>query len=1100
MGTQVHCKGYLASYYSMRDLNEDSNSSSWPLFYGDKTLPNGQYCNGFTSRTITDAYPGYDKDILKQKMLEHEAIFKNQVVELHRLYRIQRDMMDEIRRKGMHKLRSSMEPSCSSSHLGSQVPSEDARKWHITNFPLENSSYTRPSTSGTEIVNSPFSSSKGNGVQSGRVQMQNGYSSKASDVLEARPSKVRKKLFDLQLPADEYIDTDENEPLRDNVGSSFPSYPSNGNYIVAQESGNKLFLGGGAKSDSRKDASASNSCLRSSIGLADLNEPAQLDEATRPVAFLGYGNNHKETRSINASARSNPPFVALPWNSNCARPNDSLSNVYVDSRSKEREWLASAYETGNTKGSSASLPRGLEQEKIPAASHQATVMINKAYQPPGVHPIHHSKDGFWKDRAGHSLDISHRNGEQSNYTHGEPFVTSKMASPYPCPSSSEFSSSWLHSVSPWEKPSGSFTQRLSSMHANSFFNSSAVVGKGSQSSQSQIGDNWHVNGSSRLHPIRNGFYHGSSSRTKESIHFPTAAFDSLNHIKGDHFMSQRSSDNACENFLTSSNNVDVVTSGKGFDLNELSKSALSEELPRQGVEFGDEKREPQDPVTVLPWLKAKANGKSEGVNSRIGGTSTNSGFVQAYSSPSFCQTPINPSVSEGHRMKTAKEGETRHIRKILGVPIDPSVSEGHRMKTAKEGETRHIRKILGVPILDIPSASRNESSSLVSTSATLRSSPKRESIRHQRRSMVIDINIACDLSEVEPEKPAAVEPIVTGKVMETKATNIKNHFDLNSCITEDEEPVSAESNKAKVKTILDIDLEAPVVMDIEQDSLPGEEDKQREASLQLLDDKPEHTQEELLRTAAEAIVAISSSSQCISVKETCNDPSDDPLESLRWFVDVISSCAAELDGTIVARCGSKEIDCFEEMTLRLTETKEEDYMPKPFVPEFQTAEDGGTSSLTTRPRRGQARRGRQRRDFQRDILPGLVSLSRHEVTEDIQTFGGLMRATGHTWNSGLTRRNGTRNGGARGRRKTIVVATPATVLTTTSSPLMHQLNNIEASLEDKNLTGWGKTPRRPRRQRCPAEMQGKVAYNKPIWSGPSPDPAHRRSLVHRAAL
>lgn len=80
MGTQVHYKGFLPSYYSMRDLNEDANSSSWPLCYGDKTLTNGQYCNGFTSRTVTDAYPGYDKDILKQKMIEHEAIFRNQVM------------------------------------------------------------------------------------------------------------------------------------------------------------------------------------------------------------------------------------------------------------------------------------------------------------------------------------------------------------------------------------------------------------------------------------------------------------------------------------------------------------------------------------------------------------------------------------------------------------------------------------------------------------------------------------------------------------------------------------------------------------------------------------------------------------------------------------------------------------------------------------------------------------------------------------------------------------------------------------------------------------------------------------------------------------
>lgn len=82
MGTKVHCKSYLPDYYSMRDLNEDSSSSSWPLFYGDNGITNGQYYNGFVPRNIIDGYPGYDKDTLKQKMLEHEAVFKNQVLTL----------------------------------------------------------------------------------------------------------------------------------------------------------------------------------------------------------------------------------------------------------------------------------------------------------------------------------------------------------------------------------------------------------------------------------------------------------------------------------------------------------------------------------------------------------------------------------------------------------------------------------------------------------------------------------------------------------------------------------------------------------------------------------------------------------------------------------------------------------------------------------------------------------------------------------------------------------------------------------------------------------------------------------------------------------
>ncbi|MCD7456857.1 hypothetical protein HAX54_033340 [Datura stramonium] len=51
--------------------------------------------------------------------------------------------------------------------------------------------------------------------------MQNGYSSKASDVLEARPSKIRKKLFDLQLPADDYIDTEEVGESKGVVGLAY---------------------------------------------------------------------------------------------------------------------------------------------------------------------------------------------------------------------------------------------------------------------------------------------------------------------------------------------------------------------------------------------------------------------------------------------------------------------------------------------------------------------------------------------------------------------------------------------------------------------------------------------------------------------------------------------------------------------------------------------------------------------------------------------------------------------------------------------------------------------------------------------------------------
>ncbi|KAI4381371.1 hypothetical protein MLD38_007447 [Melastoma candidum] len=236
-----------------------------------------------------------------------------------------------------------------------------------------------------------------------------------------------------------------------------------------------------------------------------------------------------------------------------------------------------------------------------------------------------------------------------------------------------------------------------------------------------------------------------------------------------------------------------------------------------------------------------------------------------------------------------------------------------------------------------------------------------------------------------------------------------------------------------------------------------------------------------MRSAAEAIMAISLSTIqngfYLDIITQLAGSMDDPLN---WFADVAVMCLNDTEmryGASPSKCGrsrfqdeestSEEIDDFESMTLKLTEMTSEDYLPKPFIHEIPHEDEPVANSVSNRPRRGQARRGRQRRDFQRDILPGLASLSRHEVTEDLQTFGGLMRATGHVWQSGLTRRN-SRNGGGRGRRQTTVTASQ-NAPNYNPRTLVQQSSPIEvAGVEDKSLTSWGKTTRRPRRQRCPS--------------------------------
>ncbi|XP_019164853.1 PREDICTED: uncharacterized protein LOC109161007 isoform X2 [Ipomoea nil] len=991
-------------------LSEDASSSNWPLFYGDRALTNGQYCNGFVSRGVMDAYPGYDKDAVKQKMLEHEAIFKNQVSELHRLYRIQRDMMQEVKRKEPTN-RMSMEPSSSSNILGSQLPSEDVQKWHMTGFPLAHSSgYARASTCSTEIVNSPLSCAKG---QSGRLQLQNGFSPKSCQALEARPSKVRKKLFDLHLPADQYIDTDEGEQLQDSKESFCPSYPAaNGSFTIPQ------FLGGCETSDSQKDASMSNSCLRSAFGLADLNEPAQFEEAAvapSSVNFLGrFANPAKDAKIPNVISKPNPGGVLassreMMWNSHHGSSNGGLiGNLSVESKGKEREWLSYTYEAGNMKNNRLPVSQGFEQNKLPMQSRPAEVgILNKTHQNPGIYPTHGIRDELWRERTGYGFE---RARENSNLSRVEPVG---LTGPSPFVSSSEFANSWSHSVSALGKPASSSSQKLTLFHSRNTQPSPSPITGGISRVNPGLGSDL---------PVKNGFYHGSSSSgsREPSAHL---LLDRLNYNKSENLLSEHSPNHKHEKFLVDSNSRDSK-SAKGFDLNVTNEAIDLEEL------VGNNERNLEEVVAAtLPWLKSA-------------------------------------------RPASKNEGRMQNNQNVA------SASRGCGIKAEEEiGETRNVKRILGVPILENPRFSpKNESSLLVSTSAAIQPSPE-EHNRNEKKNFVIDMNMVWELSNGELEDHVTPEPPL---VMGSKDTSIRNHIDLNFCIPEEDEeedqsrPSAATSNVRR-KSVIEIDLEAPAVSDTEEDNLVEE----REASLQLPEHKAEQTRDEVASIAAEAIVAISSSGP---IEEKCRDPLE---KSLQWFANAVSSSADERlkwksdkeiragkDGVLTENSCFEGIDYFEAMTLQLTETKEEDYMPKPFIPEFQYADDIGATSVPNRPRRGQSRRGRQRRDFQRDILPGLASLSRHEVTEDIQTFGGLMRATGHTWTSGLTRRNGTRNGGARGRRRTVVIDTgpppPAPAPSSVGpTPLAQQLNNIEAVLEDKSLTGWGKTTRRPRRQRCP---------------------------------
>ncbi|XP_027345028.1 uncharacterized protein LOC113857395 [Abrus precatorius] len=1074
MGTKVQS---LPGYYSMRDLNEESSSCGWPLFYGDKTLVNGQYYHNYLSGAAADVCSAYDKDVVKQMMLEHEAIFKNQVFELHRLYRIQRDLMDEVKMKDLQRNQISVERSFSTGPTASQITSEDGKKWHIPGFPLIGSSNcARPSISGIEGIHSPLGSNKGISKQGDLFPSPNGSSSKDVEILESRPSKVRRKMFDLHLPADEYVDTEENEKRSDEkINGTTKFLPDR---ICKHEKGGdvKLFCGNGGKTDSQENISRSEQPLKSRNGLADLNEPVHGGD-TNDVALvspLDHNPCQRATEWSDLSGKQKSKFFGLTKEDllNSHRGTDSWAqhNGYLDNDRGGKMWISSI-ESGQAKSNLKPIPQVLKQEQSLLSSHTMQDALRKAHEPSSDYLNNQSKADLWREMTPSRIDINERNREFSDNKRPECVVSSHRPL-FAIASSSDLGKSWSHS--PWEMTISSPNQKLISVQTppSPCLNASGALSRSSQSHQSTgiFGDGWPLNINSKLNQGfqceasgQNGFYSRTLSGSKEqSVNNSSISYLNNNDCKKfpEHY-------NGLANYKNSNFNSHSkdMKSGKDINLNELLSNGSSNNIVSQsrlGIMDGEQKREEQ--LAVLPWLKAKTKCKNEAQNTGRSLITTDLNFFQGNSlsnkdeTGKVCNENFMPKVTSG----------------LCSNDVEP------RRKEVSESSSK--RKILGVPIFDMPHIFAKESSSLTSPSVSVPIPSDVELVENNRKNPILDINMPCDAGP-ELDELAITEIIVCKKGLSTTEANSRNQIDLNLSMSEDEAFLTT-IPATNLKRKAEIDLEAPALPETEEDVVADEKQLETPLASPLVpQDTVEMPQDELMRYAAEAIVVLSSC--CDQVDDVVSCPSESPaVDPLSWFADIVFSCVdvqqRKADNSREKADEDNEesslegMDYFESMTLKLIETTEEDYMPKPLVPENFKVEETGTTTLPTRTRRGPARRGRQRRDFQRDILPGLTSLSRHEVTEDLQTFGGLMRATGHAWYTGLNRRNSSRNGCGRGRRRSQPQVAPSPppppLLATieTCTPLIQQLNNIEVGLEDRSLTGWGKTTRRPRRQRCPA--------------------------------
>jgi hypothetical protein len=130
-----------------------------------------------------------------------------QIRELHRVYHKQKELMNEIRRSELHKQNARLETSWSSSALSSK---NREKIFYSSNLPWSTS---QSSFLFAESIQLPpaFAQEKTRQIFPTRASTVTEESLKDYTLPESTCRKVGKKILDLELPADEYIDSDEGE-------------------------------------------------------------------------------------------------------------------------------------------------------------------------------------------------------------------------------------------------------------------------------------------------------------------------------------------------------------------------------------------------------------------------------------------------------------------------------------------------------------------------------------------------------------------------------------------------------------------------------------------------------------------------------------------------------------------------------------------------------------------------------------------------------------------------------------------------------------------------------------------------------------------------
>ncbi|KAM5570836.1 hypothetical protein ABKV19_011471 [Rosa sericea] len=1114
MGAHIPCSSYIPVYIPTMNHNLSADGS--------------ERNHNLTS----DQLFGYYKEVFKQTMLNQEMIFKDQILDLHRLYGRQRELMDDITRNELDKHNLGTEVSRRTTSL-SQTSLVCAQK--TFNIPA----CSQVSISGAENIQSPSCFLQGRNIQACSYPAQTEGHSRDRDFLKSKCKKPWKNL-DLQLPADTiYIDSEEEELLEDGKVSEAAEVSSYPTKRIPE-----VVCNGDATNGFNSVSNYASSAASLAKGWVDLNYLYKLQEETAPASDSFGG----------------PTAV------------EAYSNILLQGTESKQEWLSSYnYNAGKIQSSLYSLPRGFHADNISSSSNS----LHKKLKQQESSSFLHNHQNSLSERAMIGVQNFRRNSETENDHQSGPsgalMCTSSQHIPRDCMENSGSSG-----IAALRKPMHDLTRTQISVQALPCLNTSIPLSNNCKSStlrpgleEERLQLKKHLRSSTKHDgtvsdsSFSNGF---DLESNKSGAQLPSISSDNL--IRANDGLVPEL--HGITRYLQDSANVNAR---KDIDLNFMPPSCSLDAAVSQSFQTtGTEKLEDSNERFPLHRPKLDYYGKTDKGCEDLNQAEASDFLSQQIHGSPTCETPnisgdhcyhVSGSNHHQNSVQDIKDSK-RAVLLDLNVPCDSVHNKEVELTVDEHVEKSKFKKDAGFGVhIDLNSSINDVgfgvhidlNTSVNEDEFSAMSSPSTESLLEapsspENKECSPPRGVSSDGNQVDtpdlmsgleaPENkesspptgesdenhveipfPLSVQEDLEHKVcsrptesdeqietpfalsgqggLQNKECSQPIESDENQSVTplslsnmeskDCSKPMDSDENQIEtpfpsgLDDLESKDCSQPMDSDETQIQTPlplsGQENLETKECSQpmdstekqietpfLLSGQEVHLEEELFRTAAECLVTISSSVCHTCSERTTYKPTETSSDSLKWFAGLASSVLGSLENEV--GCGDHQevlpdgMDYFEAMTLKLPESKVEEcccYRSNGYKEEVMV-----TASSQSQPKKGRPRKGRQRRkDFQREILPGLASLSRCEVTEDLQIIGTLIEASADCSETRSVR-HAAKFGLARGRRRCTISAS-AVKENTAASPLNHIGVKRQLECEKRSLIDWGEVTRRRRGQR-----------------------------------